>query len=67
MAATSKHYGDISLWVKKVIESSNANQYLATRNLIYLFDQYLQRNTDLSYDDRQQIIRKLYLELESVS
>jgi len=67
MAATSKHYGDISLWIEKIIETStNFQHYKASRKLVFLFDKYLERNTNLPYDERKTIIRKLYLKLEEI-
>jgi len=67
MAATSKHYGDISLWIEKVIESStNFQHYKASRKLVSSFDRYLERNTNLPYDERHTIIRKLSLKLDEI-
>ena len=67
MAATSKHYGDISLWIEKVIESStNFQHYKTSRKLIFSFDKYLERNTNLPYEERSLIIRKLYFKLDEI-
>jgi hypothetical protein len=38
MAATSKHYGDVAIWIKKVIDSCETQeQDRAARNLIKQF------------------------------
>lgn len=40
MAATSKHYGDVSNWILKVIESCETqSQEIAARKLVQLFQE----------------------------
>jgi hypothetical protein len=39
MAATSKHYGDVAIWIEKVIESCETSlQEIAARKLVRLFE-----------------------------
>jgi hypothetical protein len=44
MAATSNHWGDINIWIKKVISSMNdKKQYDAVQNLIFLLSERMKK------------------------
>jgi hypothetical protein len=57
MAATSKHYGDIALWVEKVINSSETyQQCISAKRLMYIFEAMLNKDTKLGYYDRKNLL-----------
>ena len=70
MPATSKHYGDVTIWIEKVIESCETPlQEVTARRLVRLFesryndiDQEL--NWNLSRRLRSALDRKVYSRLK---
>jgi hypothetical protein len=57
MAATSKHYGDIAIWVEKVINSSETyQQCISAKRLMYIFEAMLNKDTKLEYSDRKNLL-----------
>jgi hypothetical protein len=57
MAATSKHYGDIALWVEKVINSSETfQQCISAKRLMYIFESMLDKDTKLEYYDKKNLL-----------
>jgi hypothetical protein len=64
MAATSRHYGDIAVWINKVIDScDHPLQEITARKLVRNFESYLER---LSMDvwERQSLIRPMLYRIE---
>lgn len=60
MAASSKHYGDLIIWIESVINScTNLTQLRATDKLIDSFANYLEYATNMDIFDRMNIIRSL--------
>jgi hypothetical protein len=65
MAAKSKHYGDIAIWIEEVIDSCNHPlQEVVARKLIRNFGKQLDR-LDMDVHLRYSIIRPLELQLEN--
>jgi len=63
MAATSKHYGDVVIWIEKVINSCETPiQELTARRLVRLFENQYQ-NIDRELD--WSLSRKLRMSLDS--
>lgn len=59
MAATSKHYGDIALWVEKVTNSAKTfDQCKSARQLIWNFEKHLDQTTNLDYFEKQSLLVK---------
>jgi hypothetical protein len=57
MAATSKHYGDIAIWVEKVINSSETyQQCISAKRLMYIFESMLAKDPKLDYYDRKNLL-----------
>lgn len=57
MAATSKHYGDIALWIEKVINSSETRQQCVNaRKLLYNFEFMLDRDVKLDYYAKKDLL-----------
>ena len=52
MAATSKHHGDVTIWIEKVINSCETPlQELTARRLVRLFEsQYQDIDRELGWD-----------------
>ena len=73
MPATSKHYGDVTIWIEKVIESCETPiQEVTARRLVRLFesryndiDQEL--NWNLSRRLRSALDRKVYSRLDKLT
>ena len=73
MSATSKHYGDVTTWIEKVIESCETPiQEVTARRLVRLFesryndiDQEL--NWNLSRRLRSALDRKVYSRLDKLT
>jgi predicted nucleotide-binding protein (sugar kinase/HSP70/actin superfamily) len=66
MAAVSKHYGDVNMWIEKIIDSCNSNKQLPTiRRLIQQFDKMLKDNNTLDFYFKLDIIRGLETKLEN--
>ena len=57
MAATSKHYGDIAIWVEKVINSSETyQQCISAKRLMYIFESMLDKDTKLECYDKKNLL-----------
>ena len=68
MENRSKHYGDIKLWIEKVINSCETMDHIKTANkLIYNFDKRLERNFVEEYwrEHYYNIIQPLNISLEN--
>jgi hypothetical protein len=66
MAAVSKHYGDVNMWIEKIIDSCNSNKQLPTiRRLIQQFSYRLMVEENLKFDFYFTIIRNLETKLEN--
>jgi hypothetical protein len=66
MAAVSKHYGDVNMWIEKIIDSCNSNKQLPTiRRLIQQFRYRLMVEENLKFDFYFTIIRNLETKLEN--
>ena len=62
MAATSKHYGDVAIWIKKVIDSCETQeQDRAARNLI---KQFMVVHHDLEFVVLNKLTRDLSMRLD---
>jgi hypothetical protein len=58
MAATSKHYGDIAIWVEKVINSSETyQQCISAKRLMYIFEAMLDKDSKLEYYDKKNLLK----------
>jgi hypothetical protein len=72
MAATSKHHGDVAIWIEKVINSCETPmQEIAARKLINLFESQYQKidrelNWSLSTRLRDLLDRKIYNRLDKL-
>lgn len=66
MAAKSKHYGDLIIWIESVINScTNLAHLRATDKLIDLFGNYLEYATNMDIFDRMNIIRSLRIQQDA--
>lgn len=64
MAATSRHYGDIAVWINKVIDSCNHPlQEITARKLVRNFESQLERS-GMEFWERQSLIRPMYFRIE---
>ena len=64
MAAKSKHYGDIAIWIGKVIDSCNHPlQEGVARKLLRNFEKQLDRE-GMDFNTRYEMIKKLECKLE---
>lgn len=64
MAAKSKHYGDIAIWIGKVIDSCNHPlQEVVARKLLRNFEKQLDRE-GMDFNTRYEMIKKLEYKLE---
>jgi hypothetical protein len=63
MAATSKHHGDVTIWIEKIINSCETPlQELTARRLVRLFEsQYQDIDRELGWD----LSRKLRVALDN--
>jgi hypothetical protein len=62
MASNSKHYGDIRIWLLKVINScTNYKQTVTAHNLI---DKFREMDIKLNYREKSNLMTELYFELE---
>ena len=65
MAATSNHWGDISIWIKKVISSMNdKKQYTAVQNLIFLLSDSMRKQgieLGLVHTVQRTLLHKLHM------
>ena len=66
MAATSKHYGDIAIWVEKVINSSETyQQCISARRLIYAFESMSGKYTKVDYSHKTNLLIGLRAALQN--
>ena len=64
MAAKSKHYGDIAIWIGKVIDSCNHPlQEVVARKFLRNFEKQLDRE-GMDFNTRYEMIKKLEYNLE---
>jgi len=60
MAALSNHYGDINVWIEKIIDSCDSHtQELTIINLINQFNKKLLSDSTMDYKIGREIIRRL--------
>ena len=63
MAATSRHHGDISIWIEKVIDSCETpSQELSARRLVRLYEK---QYSYLEYPVYRELILRLQNKLNS--
>jgi hypothetical protein len=63
MAATSRHHGDISIWIEKVIDSCETpSQELSARRLVRLYEK---KYSYLEYPVYRELILRLQHKLNS--
>lgn len=63
MAATSRHHGDISIWIEKVIDSCETpSQELSVRRLVRLYEK---QYSYLEYPVYRELILRLQKKLNS--
>jgi hypothetical protein len=63
MAATSRHHGDISIWIEKVIDSCETpSQELSARRLVRLYEK---KYSYLEYPVYRELILRLQNKLNS--
>lgn len=66
MAAASKHYGDVNVWIEKIIDSCDSTiQQLTIYKLIYQFEKMLDKDKTLEFYFKRNIIRQLEIKLEN--
>jgi len=66
MAAVSKHYGDVNVWIKKIIDSCDSPKQQSTiRNLIWQFEKMLDNDSNLDFHFRLGLIRNLEFRIEN--
>jgi hypothetical protein len=64
MAATSRHYGDIAVWINKVIDScDHPLQEITARKLVRNFEKHLERSS-MDVWERQSLIRPMLFRIE---
>ena len=66
MAAVSKHYGDVNVWIEKIIDSCESTKQQRTiQNLINQFKKILDKDNTLEFDFRSNIIWQLERKLDN--
>jgi hypothetical protein len=66
MAAVSKHYGDVNVWIEKIIDSCDSpKQQQTIQNLINQFKKILDKDNTLEFDFRSNIIWQLERKLDN--
>jgi hypothetical protein len=64
MAATSRHYGDIAVWINKVIDScDHPLQEITARKLVRNFESQLERS-GMDFWEIQSLIRPMQFRIE---
>lgn len=62
MASTSKHYGDVAIWIEKVIDSCETqSQEVSARNLVRLYEK---QYSYLEYPVYRDLCRRLHHKLD---
>jgi hypothetical protein len=65
MAAVSKHYGDVNVWIEKIIDSCDSTKQGPTiQNLINQFEKMLDNDSKLDINFRRTLIRNLEISLD---
>jgi deoxyhypusine synthase len=65
MAAASKHYGDVNVWIEKIIDSCDSTkQQLTIYKLIQQFNKMLNKDNTLDYSFQRDIIWQLERKLD---
>ena len=66
MAAVSKHYGDVNVWIKKIIDSCDSTKQGPTiQNLINQFEKMLDNDSKLDSYFRRTLIRNLEIRIDN--
>jgi predicted nucleotide-binding protein (sugar kinase/HSP70/actin superfamily) len=66
MAAVSKHYGDVNVWIEKIIDSCDSTKQQQTiYKLIQQFRKMLNTDNTLDYSFQRDIIWKLEIKLDN--
>ena len=64
MAATSRHYGDIAVWINKVIDScDHPLQEITARKLVRNFEKHLERS-GMDVWERQSLTKPMLYRIE---
>ena len=65
MAAVSKHYGDVNVWIEKIIDSCDSTKQQQTiYKLIQQFNKMLNKDNTLDYSFQRDIIWQLERKLD---
>jgi hypothetical protein len=66
MAAASKHYGDVNVWIEKIIDSCDSTKQGPTiQNLINQFEKMLDNDSKLDSYFRRTLIRNLEIRIDN--
>ena len=66
MAAVSKHYGDVNVWIEKTIDSCDSpKQGQTIQNLINQFEKMLDNDSKLDTYFRRTLIRNLEIRINN--
>jgi hypothetical protein len=66
MAAASKHYGDVNVWIEKIIDSCDSTKQQQTiYKLIQQFNKMLNKDNTLDYSFQRDIIWQLERKLDN--
>ena len=66
MAAVSKHYGDVNVWIEKIIDSYDSpKQEQTIQNLINQFEKMLDNDSKLDSYFRRTLIRNLEIRINN--
>jgi hypothetical protein len=66
MAAASKHYGDVNVWIEKIIDSYDSpKQEQTIQNLINQFEKMLDNDSKLDSYFRRTLIRNLEIRIDN--
>jgi hypothetical protein len=66
MAAVSKHYGDVNVWIEKIIDSCDSpKQEQTIQNLINQFEKMLDNDSKLDSYFRRTLIRNLEIRINN--
>jgi len=66
MAAVSKHYGDVNVWIEKIINSCDSpKQEQTIQNLINQFEKMLDNDSKLDSYFRRTLIRNLEIRFDN--
>jgi hypothetical protein len=66
MAAASKHYGDVNVWIEKIIDSCDSTKQQQTiYKLIQQFNKMLNKDNTLDYSFQRDVIWQLERKLDN--